>query len=95
MSDRAIRMQGASGVEASTQVTTSENQNNTNTFTLPFHPMQRPVTTEPRENNTTTLPYRPSYHGHLNATGNIPPRALSPNWTKDPMDPRNRPQKKY
>ena len=95
MSDRTIRMQGTPGVKASTQVTPSENQDNTNTFTLPFRPMQRPVATEPRENNTTTLPYRPSYHDHLNATGNIPPRALSPDWTKDPMDPRNRPQKKY
>jgi hypothetical protein len=22
--------------------------------------------------------------------GNIPPRAMSPDWTKDPLDPRNR-----
>lgn len=95
MSDRTIRMQGAPGVKASTQVTPSENQNNTNTFALPFRPMQRPVAPEPRENNTFTLPFRPSHHDHLNATGNIPPRALSPDWTKDPMDPRNRPQKKY
>ena len=95
MSDRAIRLQGAPGVKASTQVTPSENQSNTNTNTLPFRPMQRPSTAEPQENNTTTLPYRPSYHDHLNASGNIPPRALSPDWTKNPMDPRNRPQKKY
>jgi hypothetical protein len=59
--------------------TSAQTYSNTNNFTLPFRPKQQlPVEDLPMEEDDLPM------------EGNIPPRAMSPDWTKDPLDPRNR-----
>ncbi|KAG9198858.1 hypothetical protein G6514_009325 [Epicoccum nigrum] len=85
-----MRMQGAPGMTVSMQGTmmpgvSVSTQNTAEPGTsMPDMSMTMQATPSPANNdNTITLPYRLT--GHLNATGNIPPRALSPDWTKDPL----------
>jgi hypothetical protein len=59
--------------------TSAQTYSNTNNFTLPFRLKQQlPVEDLPMEEEDLPM------------EGNIPPRAMSPDWTKDPLDPRNR-----
>ncbi|OSS48207.1 hypothetical protein B5807_07677 [Epicoccum nigrum] len=82
-----VSMQGTMmpGVSVSTQNTAEPGTSmSTQNTTMPGISMTMQATPSPANNeNTITLPYRPT--DHLNATGNIPPRALSPDWTKDPL----------
>jgi hypothetical protein len=55
-----------------------------NSFTVPLRPVQQlDVEDLPMEDLAIE-------EGDLDMEGNIPPRAMSPDWTKDPLDPRNK-----